>query len=154
VRLLGQNKASSFSDLMEKLNIKDSSTLTHHLKKLEGLVDQAEDGKYALTDLGHAAYNILRRGDNFGDVRSCAFWCFICYWFMENWIFRCGLLSRLLGPKTHITRIWVLETVSPLHNVHDLRTNLVTLPSLVEMCCPARKTVSDSVFELLSSRLL
>jgi len=48
---------------MEKLNVKDSSTLTHHLKKLEGLVDRVENGKYVLTDLGHAAYNILRRGD-------------------------------------------------------------------------------------------
>jgi DNA-binding transcriptional ArsR family regulator len=70
LRLLGQNKISSFSDLMEKLNVKDSSTLTHHLKKLEGLVDRVEDGKYVLTDLGHLAYNILRRGDLIAKVHS------------------------------------------------------------------------------------
>jgi DNA-binding transcriptional ArsR family regulator len=70
LRLLGQNKTSSFSNLMEKLNVKDSSTLTHHLKKLEGLVDQGEDGKYVLTDIGHLAYNILRRGDLIAKVHS------------------------------------------------------------------------------------
>jgi len=68
LRLLGQSRASSFSDLLEKLNVKDSSTLTHHLKKLEGLVDRLEDGKYVLTDLGYMAYNILRRGDLYAKV--------------------------------------------------------------------------------------
>ncbi len=53
---------------MEKLNVKDSSTLTHHLKKLEGLVERVEDGKYVLTDLGYMAYNILRRGDLYAKV--------------------------------------------------------------------------------------
>lgn len=70
LRLLGQNRAFSFSDLMEKLNVKDSSTLTHHLKKLEGLVDRLADGKYVLTDLGHMAYNILRRGDLYAKAYS------------------------------------------------------------------------------------
>ena len=68
LRLLSQNKASSFSELMEKLNINDSSTLTHHLKKLKGLVNRVEDGKYVLTDIGHITYTILRRGDLFAKV--------------------------------------------------------------------------------------
>jgi hypothetical protein len=53
---------------MEKLEINDSSTLTHHLKKLKGLVDRLEDGKYVLTDLGHVAHTILRRGDFYAKV--------------------------------------------------------------------------------------
>lgn len=63
LRLLGENEALSFSELMEKLDVKDSSTLTHHLKRMEGLVGRVDNGKYRLLDLGQMAYRILRRGD-------------------------------------------------------------------------------------------
>ncbi len=48
----------TFSKLMERTGIKDSSLLIFHLRKLKGLVER-EDGHYTLTHEGSSLYDLL-----------------------------------------------------------------------------------------------
>lgn len=48
-----------FSELMRAAGVRDSSTLKHHLEKLEGLITKNGDGSYCLTPLGREAYRVL-----------------------------------------------------------------------------------------------
>ncbi|GBE56380.1 hypothetical protein BMS3Bbin16_00584 [archaeon BMS3Bbin16] len=55
---LGEKVAMSYSDLMKNLNL-TSAKLHFHLKKLSGLVEQNNEGKYTLTERGKEAYNFI-----------------------------------------------------------------------------------------------
>lgn len=50
----------SFTELMEDTGVKDTGTLTFHLRKMAGLLRKNERGDYELTDLGRRAYEIIK----------------------------------------------------------------------------------------------
>ena len=52
-------KPMKFADLKRQLGIKSSGKLDFHLKKLEGLVEQDEEGRYRLTRQGYAALQAI-----------------------------------------------------------------------------------------------
>ncbi|NAZ13899.1 MAG: helix-turn-helix domain-containing protein [Desulfurococcales archaeon] len=61
IRILAEESPKTFSELMNKLDIRDTGTMVFHLRKLEGLVTKNERGEYILTDLGRRAYQIMNQ---------------------------------------------------------------------------------------------
>jgi len=61
IRILAEESPKTFSELMNKLDIRDTGTMVFHLRKLEGLVTKNERGEYVLTDLGRRAYQIMNQ---------------------------------------------------------------------------------------------
>jgi len=58
LRYIGENKETTFTEILNSLKISDSPTLSYHLKPLCLLVIQ-ERGKYVLSPVGKAAYSLL-----------------------------------------------------------------------------------------------
>jgi len=50
----------SFTELMEDTDVKDTGTLTFHLRKMAGFIRKNERGDYELTDLGRRAYELIK----------------------------------------------------------------------------------------------
>jgi DNA-binding HxlR family transcriptional regulator len=61
IRILAEESPKTFSELMNKLDIRDTGTMVFHLRKLEGLITKNERGEYILTDLGRRAYQIMNQ---------------------------------------------------------------------------------------------
>ncbi|MBO3763422.1 MAG: helix-turn-helix transcriptional regulator, partial [Candidatus Brockarchaeota archaeon] len=59
IEALFEMKEVSFSELLRMFFI-DNSTLNFHLKKLNGLIRQLPNKKYALTEMGQKAVEILQ----------------------------------------------------------------------------------------------
>jgi len=57
--MIGENDFSSFTTLKKELRV-STGTIYHHLDSLSQLIEQREDKKYYLTDLGIHAYNSLK----------------------------------------------------------------------------------------------
>ena len=57
--MIGDNDFSSFTTLKKELKV-STGTIYHHLETLSQLIEQKEDKKYYLTDLGILAYNSLK----------------------------------------------------------------------------------------------
>ncbi len=51
----------TFAELMRVCNVRDSSTMKHHLTKLGRLVRKLENGSYALTPIGYEAFKLLEQ---------------------------------------------------------------------------------------------
>ncbi|TFF98746.1 MAG: ArsR family transcriptional regulator [Promethearchaeota archaeon] len=56
---IGEDECSSFTRLKKALNV-STGTIYHHLDALSELIEQKEDKKYYLTDLGLLAFNYLQ----------------------------------------------------------------------------------------------
>ncbi len=61
VRALAEGGAMTFAELMRVCNIRDSSTMKHHLTKLGRLIRKCGDGSYALTPVGYEALRLLEQ---------------------------------------------------------------------------------------------
>jgi len=61
---LGQEKAISFSDLMHSVELGDTGTFGFHINVLINLVEQNEEGKYRLSQLGKVAHQPLEDIEN------------------------------------------------------------------------------------------
>ena len=59
IKIIGDNDYSSFTILKKELNV-STGTIYHHLESLSQLIEQKEDKKYYLNDLGVHAYNSLQ----------------------------------------------------------------------------------------------
>ncbi|MFX0177353.1 MAG: winged helix-turn-helix domain-containing protein [Candidatus Hodarchaeota archaeon] len=59
IKIIGDNDFSSFTNLKNELKV-STGTIYHHLDSLSKLIEQGEDKKYYLTDLGVHAYNSLK----------------------------------------------------------------------------------------------
>lgn len=59
VKNLGESKILSFSELMERIGIRETGTFGFHLKKAEPLLEKLPDGRYKLSSLGETAYKLL-----------------------------------------------------------------------------------------------
>jgi len=61
VRALAEGGSMTFAELMRVCNVRDSSTMKHHLAKLGRLVKKLENGSYALTPIGYEAFKLLEQ---------------------------------------------------------------------------------------------
>ena len=59
IKIIGDNDCSSFTILKTELKV-STGTIYHHLESLSQLIEQKEDKKYYLNDLGIHAYNSLQ----------------------------------------------------------------------------------------------
>ncbi|MHA2005945.1 MAG: winged helix-turn-helix domain-containing protein [Promethearchaeota archaeon] len=67
IKIIGDNKFSSFTQLKKELGV-STGTIYHHLQTLSKLVEQKEDKKYYLKDLGIYAYKSLK--DNIETIKA------------------------------------------------------------------------------------
>ena len=58
LRVIGERKSITFTEIMNSIKTQDSPTLSYHLRSLAPFIEQ-HDGKYRLTRLGKSAYNLL-----------------------------------------------------------------------------------------------
>jgi hypothetical protein len=59
INIIGENKFSSFTHLKKELKV-STGTIYHHLDTLSQLIEQKNDKKYYLTELGLHAYDSLK----------------------------------------------------------------------------------------------
>jgi len=55
---VGEGRESTFTDIMTRVKVPDSPTLSYHVKTLAPFIEQ-QGGKYRLTPMGKDAYNLL-----------------------------------------------------------------------------------------------
>jgi hypothetical protein len=67
LRLVGEKKGISFTDILSVSKIPDSPTLSYHLRELAPFISQ-KSGKYELTPIGKDAYNLLLKTATYGKV--------------------------------------------------------------------------------------
>jgi len=60
LRLVGEKKGITFTEILNASKVPDSPTLSYHLRSLAPFIEQKE-GKYQLTLIGKDAYNLLLR---------------------------------------------------------------------------------------------
>ncbi|MFQ6123997.1 MAG: helix-turn-helix domain-containing protein [Candidatus Heimdallarchaeota archaeon] len=58
LRQLSENP-QTYSQLLKKLNIKESSLLNYHLRKMEGLLIEKDDEKYKLSEVGRICLQLI-----------------------------------------------------------------------------------------------
>jgi predicted transcriptional regulator len=58
IRLVGEKKNPTFTDIMQAAKITDSPTLSYHLRTLALFIEQ-QNGNYQLTPIGQDAYSLL-----------------------------------------------------------------------------------------------
>lgn len=58
LRFIGERRQASFSEIKKAADIDDSSSVSYHLRSLQGLVIQRNE-KYVLSELGQEAYNLI-----------------------------------------------------------------------------------------------
>jgi DNA-binding transcriptional ArsR family regulator len=67
LRLIGEKKGISFTEVLSSSRIQDSPTLSYHLRELAPFIQQKE-GKYELTPMGRDVYNLLLKTASYGKV--------------------------------------------------------------------------------------
>src|SRR3990170_4044104 len=67
LRLIGEKKGVSFTEVLNASKIPDSPTLSYHLRELSPFVEQKK-GKYQLTPMGKDAYSLLLKTAAYGKV--------------------------------------------------------------------------------------
>jgi len=60
LRLVGEKKGITFTEILNASKVPDSPTLSYHLRSLAPFIKQ-ENGKYTLTPIGKDAYSLLLR---------------------------------------------------------------------------------------------
>lgn len=67
LRLIGEKKGISFTDILNAGKILDSPTLSYHLRELAPFIEQ-KAGRYQLTSLGKDAYSLLLKTADYGKI--------------------------------------------------------------------------------------
>lgn len=67
LRLIGEKKGISFTEVLNASKIPDSPTLSYHLRELAPFIEQKE-GKYQLTSMGKDVYSLLLKTASYGKV--------------------------------------------------------------------------------------
>ena len=60
IKIIGENEFSTFTKLKQELGV-STGTIYHHLENLSNLIEQKENKKNHLTELGNHAYSSLRK---------------------------------------------------------------------------------------------
>jgi hypothetical protein len=67
LRLIGEKRSITFTEILGTSKIPDSPTLSYHLRELSPFITQ-KDGNYELTAIGKDAYNLLLKTASYGNV--------------------------------------------------------------------------------------
>jgi hypothetical protein len=67
LRLVGEKRSISFTDILNVSKIPDSPTLSYHLRELSPFINQ-NSGKYELTPMGKDAYALLLKTGTYGKI--------------------------------------------------------------------------------------
>lgn len=67
LRYVGERKEATFTEIMDKLRVPDSPSLSYHLRILAPFMEQ-RDGRYGLTYIGKSAYALLLRTSDYNRV--------------------------------------------------------------------------------------
>jgi hypothetical protein len=67
LRLVGEKRCVTFTDILTNSKIPDSPTLSYHLRELAPFIAQ-KNGKYWLTAIGKDAYSLLLKTASYGKV--------------------------------------------------------------------------------------
>lgn len=67
LRYVGEAKESTFTDILTKVKVPDSPTLSYHLKTLAPFIEQ-QGGKYRLTPMGKDSYNLLLKAGTYNKL--------------------------------------------------------------------------------------
>jgi hypothetical protein len=67
LRLVGEKRGITFTDILTTSKIPDSPTLSYHLRELAPFIAQ-KNGKYELTAIGKDAYSLLLKTASYGKV--------------------------------------------------------------------------------------
>jgi DNA-binding transcriptional ArsR family regulator len=67
LRLIGEKKGISFTEVLNAIKIQDSPSLAYHMKELAPFIQQ-KSGKYQLTPMGRDAYSLLSKATAYGKV--------------------------------------------------------------------------------------
>jgi DNA-binding transcriptional ArsR family regulator len=67
LRLIGEKRGISFTDILSNTKLADSPTLSYHLRELSPFISQKQ-GKYELSPIGKDAYNLLQKTTSYGKV--------------------------------------------------------------------------------------
>jgi DNA-binding transcriptional ArsR family regulator len=69
LRLVGEKKGITFTEILNASKVPDSPTLSYHLRNLGPFIEQKE-GKYQLTLIGKDAYGLLLRTTTYNKLAS------------------------------------------------------------------------------------
>jgi hypothetical protein len=67
LRLIGEKRGLTFTDILAATKIPDSPTLSYHLRELSPFISQ-ENSKYTLSPMGKDAYNLLQKTASYGKL--------------------------------------------------------------------------------------
>ena len=67
LRLVGENKGITFTEILNATKVPDSPTLSYHLRSLAPFMEQKE-GKYVLAPIGKDAYSLLLKTATYSKV--------------------------------------------------------------------------------------
>ena len=67
LRLIGERRSITFTDILTTTKLPDSPTQSYHLRELAPFITQ-KSGKYELSPLGKDAYNLLQKTATYGKV--------------------------------------------------------------------------------------
>ncbi|ADL19815.1 regulatory protein, ArsR [Acidilobus saccharovorans 345-15] len=74
IRALGDRGHLTFTELMDAAGVKDTGTMTFHLRRLSQLIARNSSGEYELTELGRRAYEAIKvveqKGQEQANVRA------------------------------------------------------------------------------------
>jgi DNA-binding transcriptional ArsR family regulator len=60
LRVIGEQKHASFTQIKNSVKVEDSASLSYHLNTLQPLITQ-KDGKYTLSELGQDTYALINK---------------------------------------------------------------------------------------------
>ena len=69
IESIAERGPRSFTQLMDDADVKDTGTLTFHLRKMAGFLRKNERGDYELTELGWKAYSVLKNLKGAGETK-------------------------------------------------------------------------------------
>ena len=69
LRVIGEQKQASFTQIKNNLKIEDSASLSYHLNALQPLIAQ-KGGKYILSELGQDAYSLINKTTAYTESNS------------------------------------------------------------------------------------
>ena len=67
LRYVGEGRECTFTDILTKVKVPDSPTLSYHLKTLAPFIEQ-QSGKYRLTPMGKDSYNLLLKAGTYNKL--------------------------------------------------------------------------------------
>ncbi len=69
LRVIGEEKQASFTQIKNSLKVEDSASLSYHINTLQPLITQ-KGGKYALSELGQDAYALINKTTAYTESNS------------------------------------------------------------------------------------